>query len=92
MNRAMRRMMAKKHRADSHVCQEGAHVLYSPAYGYLLAVNTSKLDFVDGLFARNHAQRFHRGCAGAFAAEVRAHMGVSLEVRHQAQAEAEGWE
>lgn len=91
MNRAMRRVMARKGLTDAHVCQDGAHVLYSPGNGYLRAANPEKLDFVVGLMAESQAQRFHQECAGAFAAQVSESFGVSLEVRHQAQAKAEGW-
>lgn len=92
MNRATRRMLAKKGLSDAHVCQDGAHVLYSAGNGYLRAANPDRLDFVVGLMAESQAQRFHLECAGAFAAQVCASFGMSLEVRHQAQAKAEGWE
>lgn len=91
MNRATRRMLAKKGLSDAHVCQDGAHVLYSAGNGYLLAANPERLEFAVGLMAESQAQRFHQECAGAFAAHVGASSGVSLEVRHQAQAQAEGW-
>lgn len=92
MNRAMRRLMARKGLTDAHVCQDGAHVLYSPGNGYLFAANPSRLEFIEGPLAKSRAQRFHQECAGAFAAQVEAGLGMALEVRHEAQAEAEGWE
>lgn len=91
MNRAERRMLAKKGLSEAHVCQDGAHVLYSQGNGYLREANLTRLDFVVGPLAESLAQRFHQECAGAFAAQVGASFGVSLEVRHEAQAKAEGW-
>jgi hypothetical protein len=91
-NRATRRILARKGLPEARVCQEGAHVLYSPGNGYLLAANPTRLDFVDGPRAESQAQRFHQECAGLFAAQMKASFGLSLEVRHQAQAEAEGWQ
>lgn len=95
MNRTTRRtarlMRAKKNQLNAHVCQDGAHVLYSPGNGYLRSANQNHLEFVVGMTAEINAQRFHQGCAGAFAAQVGASFGVTLEVRHQDQAKAEGW-
>lgn len=96
LNRAQRRHLSRKapHLLldnYAHVCQDGAHVLFQPEHGYLLSLDDKGANFGRGDEARELTQRFHQECAQHFAAQVKAAHDLELAVRHQDEAEAEGW-
>lgn len=95
MNRAQRRWLRRKapHLLNdpAHVCQDGAHVLFYAALGYLVSSDDEGIKFAQEDLARATAQRFHQECAGHFAAQMKAAHGMEFSVRHQDEAEAEGW-
>jgi hypothetical protein len=97
VNRAQRRWLRRKaphllhDSAPDHVCQAGAHVLFHPVWGYLVSSDEGGIKFAQEDLARATAQRFHQECAIHFAAHIKATHSMDFSVRHQEEAEAEGW-
>lgn len=95
MNRAQRRWLRRKAphlvHETAHVCQEGAHVLFHAVFGYLVSSDEGGVKFAQEDLARATAQRFHQECATHFAARMKVAHGMDFTVRHQEEAEAEGW-
>lgn len=95
MNRAQRRWLRRKAphllHDPAHVCQAGAHLLYHPTFGYLVSSDEEGIKFAQEDLARATAQRFHQECAVHFVAHIKAVHGMGFSIRHQDEAEAEGW-
>lgn len=91
MNRKYRRLLARKTKHLSHVCRDGAHVLHAAGSGYLATSLPNRIEFAQGELARVSAQRFHQECASGYAEMIAAKFGLDLSVRHEDEAESEGW-
>jgi hypothetical protein len=62
LNRAQRRYLSRKapHLLNhEHICDAGDHVLYHPAMGYLVSLDSDSFRFAEEALAGASAQRFH---------------------------------
>ncbi len=82
MNRADRRALMREMSKQTHVCADGAYVLYIHGHGYITQIRKNNLQFNDGSIPAQ-VQRFHEGCANDAADMLRKEAGYTIEVRHQ---------